>query len=308
MTLPGLHVATHFLRRYRESRLSRTTERGLTGQWHLLSGFTDEKARLSPQPAELKKLIPPPDRYWADPFIWRKEGSYYIFCEEVLYRQKRGRIAVIQMTGDGQVASSTPVIEEPYHLAYPFLFEFEGALYMMPDCGSAPGVEIYRCERFPDQWRKCHTAMRGIQAFDPTLFPHAGRWWMFASVKDKRRLLLPDHDLFLFSADSPFSDHWESHPCNPVLRSFRRARPAGKVFEWEGKLYRPSQDCHYRYGFGLNINEIVTLDRERYEERVVYEIKSGWEPGNVRTHHVDWHEGMLVMDAQRLRPAGEIIW
>lgn len=33
-----------------------------------------------------------------------------------------------------------------------------------------------------------------------------------------------------------------------------------------GKLYRPSQDCSKHYGYSVTFNEIIVLDRNRYQE------------------------------------------
>ncbi len=100
----------------------------------------------------------------------------------------------------------------------------------------------------------------------------------------------------------PLADHWTPHPANPVVRGLTRARPAGRVFELGGKLFRPSQDCLIRYGHSLNINEILRLDPKHYAERLIAEVRPDWEVGIRANHHVDWRDGLVVMDAQRLLP------
>ena len=143
--------------------------------------------------------------------------------------------------------------------------------------------------------------MRDVEYVDATLFEQGARWWLFVTFK--RGLFRLNRDLFIFWADTPLSDKWNPLPGNPVVRGLKSARPAGRVFELGGKLFRPSQNCLIRYGYSLNINEILRLDASHYEERLATEVTPDWEKGIRAIHHIDWRDGMLVMDAQRLLPA-----
>lgn len=280
----------------------------MSSQWHLLIGQADPAEVLSLNPAAMRKLIAPGDRYWADPFGWKGKGQFFVFCEEVFYRERKGHISVLSVdVHTGIVAAAQSVVEEPYHLSYPFLFEFEGTLYMLPESGFSNVLNLYRCVEFPERWEKVRPLFEGVQYYDPTLHEHEGRWWLFVTVRNPRRLQLPDHDLLLFSAESPLAEQWTPHPANPVVRSFRRARPGGRIFSANGKLYRPSQNCLFRYGASLNINEIVRLDSEGYEERLVKDLRPSWDASYVGLHHLDWHEGVVLMDAHRVIPRMEVI-
>ena len=43
------------------------------------------------------KIIPPKDRFWADPHVLFKDNKYYIFIEEYIFNKKKGHISVIQI-------------------------------------------------------------------------------------------------------------------------------------------------------------------------------------------------------------------
>ena len=49
---------------------------------------------------EFKKIIPPKDRFYADPFLIEFD-NYYIFIEELMYNTKKGHISVIKMDDQG---------------------------------------------------------------------------------------------------------------------------------------------------------------------------------------------------------------
>ncbi len=299
--LPDPRLLADYIQRKRHARIGRKEEAGMTRQWFLLCGQASKERLLNPRPATLPKLMPPPDRTWADPFLWSRGADRFIFYEEWIFGEPHGHIAVFQISPDGQRASpSKPVLMEDHHLSYPFLFEHEGALYMLPEGAGGRALEVYRCEEWPARWRKQATLMRDIRYADATLFEHEAKWWLFVTIK--RGVFGLNRDLFVFWANTPLSDKWTPLPANPVVRGLSSARPAGRIFEIGGRLFRPSQNCLIRYGHSLNINEILRLDTKHYEERLVTEVRSDWEEGIRACHHIDWRDGMLVMDAQRLLP------
>ncbi len=177
---------------------------------------------------------------------------------------------------DGIKSGPTIVLEKPYHLSYPFIFEWESCLYMLPETAAHRAIEAYRCLEFPYRWEFCQTLMEPVKAYDTTLFPYQGKWWMTTNLKENEGASSWD-ELFLFSADYPLSAHWTPHPCNPVVSDVRRARPAGAIFESDGVLYRPSQDCSQGYGYGLNLNRILTLNAADYREEVACKMVPGWD-------------------------------
>jgi hypothetical protein len=268
-------------------------------QWYLLAGLVDRSRLLNPDPTRLTKLLPPTGCSWSDPFVWKRGTDYFIFMEEWPAGRPHAHISVLQLDKDGRLkAEPRQVLVQPYHLAYPFIFEFGGELYLMPDSDANLTVDVYRCESFPERWVKSQTLLRGTCVCDATLHQYQGRWWMFLTLQRGR--YHPNHDLFVRHADSPLDGTWQEHPRSPVVQSFERARPAGRLFELNGRLYRPSQDCLRGYGHSLNINEITRLDGERYAERLVHRVRPNWEPGTIGNHHLDWNEGLMAMDAQRL--------
>ena len=77
--------------------------------------------------------------------------------------------AEFRIKGSVRFLPAVPVIEEPYHLSYPFLFEFEGELYMIPEKARATRVDLYRCVAFPYQWELVKTLIEGFALADSTL-------------------------------------------------------------------------------------------------------------------------------------------
>jgi hypothetical protein len=300
--LPDPQLFLEWFQRNRYRKTQQREEQGRGRQWFVLAGPAARESLLNPQPARLGQLLPPDDRSWADPFLWQQKNDPFLFCEEWLKTDPHAHIAVMRLSAEGKAVSpSQPILKKPYHLSYPFLFQHEGALYMMPEGGAGRAVEVFQCEEFPHSWRPKVTLMRDLKFADATLLEREGKWWLFITIK--RGVFALNRDLFVFSADTPLTDKWRPHPCNPVVRGIQCARPAGPVFELGGKWFRPSQNCLVRYGHSLRINEIVHMDNRHYEERLVTEVGPDWQQGIRATHHINWRDGLLVMDAQRLLPA-----
>lgn len=83
---------------------------------------------------------------------------------------------------------------------------------------------------------------------------------------------LPMVQLFLFFSNELFTSEWNPHPLNPIVPDVVRARPASRVFTRNGQILRPSQDCSKTYGYGFDLNEILSLSETGYLEKTVVSV------------------------------------
>lgn len=271
-------------------------------QWFLAYRFHPKGADPEvpdTSPYRFRELLPPKDRFWADPFPALHEGHHWILFEERI-SSGPGRIAAVEVGPSGVIGTPIPVLERPYHLSYPFIFEWEGATYMVPETEENRTVELYRAEAFPTRWTLDRVLLSGVRAVDSTLAQIDGRWWMFVNIAESDEAPLDD-ELHLYSADSPLGP-WLAHPRNPVKSDVRSARPAGRPFRFRGAWYRPSQDCSGRYGAAVVVNRITRLDETAYTETELGRLLPAWRPNLVGTHTLNAGGGLTVIDAQRLRP------
>ncbi len=266
-------------------------------QWILLYDMRDG---LSQSLWRFKRIIPPRDRFWADPHVVYRDGTYHIFIEEFVYKSGKAHISRIEMDERGNYSEPRKVLDRPYHLSYPFVFEWNRDYYMIPESSANQSVELYKSVAFPDKWELCATLMENVTAVDATLFPHGRKWWLFTNIREHGGASKWD-ELFLFYADTPLSTNWTPHPGNPVVSDVRRSRPAGRIFEHGGHLYRPSQNSGGEYGYGLKINRIVALSETEYREEEASSIEPNW-AGDLRGIHTLSHANRLtVVDANRSR-------
>lgn len=279
-------------------RLVREGWRDLTTrkQWYLLVG---DNLDLSPEPARLKAVHPPGDRIWADPFVVEDPSGAWVFFEEMLFSEKRGRIAVGRLTGQTLTEVRT-VLATDHHLSYPQVFRHDGKLRMTVESAQAGGVRVYESRQFPDRWVPGPVIFDGPM-LDPSLFQYAGRWWLFGHLPPGPGAKA-DGELSVFFADDPMTGRWTPHPLNPVVSDARCGRGAGRPYVHNGRLYRPSQDCAGGYGRRVILQEITTLSPTDYAERPVATLSPESLPGAVALHTLNPGRAHVAADAARRLP------
>ena len=167
-----------------------------------------------------------------------------------------------EVQADGALGALFTCLDLGYHLSFPYVFEHDGETFLIPESLSDGTVTLYRARRFPDDWVQEKVLFRG-NATDTTSWHQDGRFYFFTTLHDR-----DDRGMktLLFTADS-LTGQWRLHRANPVSSDARHARNAGAIFSRQGRLLRASQDCGPGYGHGLNLEEIVALSEDRYEER-----------------------------------------
>jgi hypothetical protein len=246
------------------------------------------------------QVMPDPGhRFFADPFPITREGRTYVFVEDLDHRVGKGLISVLPFDANGPSGEPVVVLEEPWHLSYPYLIEHDGELWMIPESSNASDVALYRCTRFPDRWERAATLLDGLALSDATVFEDGGRWWMMGTLHDGDGGW--SDVLALYSAPSLFGP-WTAHPGNPVMIDRTAARPAGAPFRRDGRLFRPVQDCSDGYGSALAIAEITRLDDSGFTQEVRHRLAPGprW-PGR-KLHTLNRCGRLEVIDGSVVRP------
>jgi hypothetical protein len=244
-----------------------------------------------------QELQPPKDRIWADPFPAAHEGRHFLFYEEKPYAS-HAHLCVAELDEKGRPGAHRVVLRQPYHLSYPHVFRWNGGWYMVPETYQQRRVELYSTDSFPDGWTLQATLLENVEAVDPTIFEHDGRWWL--SFASSVRGTYEASALHFYHAPSPLGP-WEPHRNNPVKVDVRSARPAGRVFHHEGRLYRPAQDGSPRYGSAIVMHELLELTPTSFREEEVARISPAWRPGLTGTHTINAAGGLTAIDARQRR-------
>ena len=212
--------------------------------------------------AQVRWLEPgPPYTFLADPFgLWR-ENRLHIFAEAYDYRTRHGVIDHLRFGPDLQLEARSTVLREPWHLSYPFVFEAEGETWMAPEAHRSGAFTLYRAARFPDIWEAAGRFELDTPAIDPTLFRHAGLWWLAYSPDGSQAE--KQGRLHLAWAER-LTGPWTPHRGNPVRLDRASSRPGGTPFIARGELFIPVQDCTRTYGGAIRLLRVDALDAQRF--------------------------------------------
>jgi hypothetical protein len=223
----------------------------------------------------------------ADPFMVETPKGYFLFFEVLDLDTNTGDIGYAVSQDLKEWTYQKIVIDEPFHLSYPGIYQWNGSYYMIPESADNNDVRLYRATSFPDEWEYLGNLLTDAKHYDPTAFYHDNKWWMFTSS-------VGNGVLNLYYSDS-LQSGWQPHPMNPLIEdSPDVARPAGPVFEYDKRLYRVIQDDYPVYGVQVYAAEITELSTVSYQETVdtvnavVTMTGKGWNAAGM--HQADMHQ------------------
>lgn len=188
---------------------------------------------------------------FADPFIMGYEDKLYLFWEAIV--NNKGEIWGAQLI-DNQLTSIQSVLDEPFHLSFPNVFEFEGGFYMIPESSQDHTVRVYKSADFPFKWEFYKILYQGGQFVDTNFLKLEEIYYWFTFDLDTKLTRL-------FYSHSLFSD-WIEHPQS----LFPSNRNAGNFFFEEEAIIRPVQISKNQYGEGVKLMKIIMLNQEKFEE------------------------------------------
>ena len=236
--------------------------------------------------------------YVADPFMIKVGDLWYIFFEvrnEGCYLTELAYATSV----NGLKWTYQKILPADYFFqSYPYIFEWEGNYYMIPEFYQLKTIKIYRADNFPEGWTPCSMVAEGREYVDPSIFRYDGKWWVFASTTENK-------DLYLFYSDE-MNGKWEEHPLSPVVKGdISSARPGGRIIEYNGNLYRFSQDCSRYYGEKVLAFKINKLTKTEYLEEpagIVLDKGSEWNSKGMHTfdaHAIGEKNWIAAVDGQR---------
>ena len=223
----------------------------------------------------------------ADPFMMVKDGKHFMFFEVLNRETDQGDIAYAESVDGREWNYRKVVIDEEFHLSYPYVFEFDNSYYLIPESSNDFSVRLYKATKFPEEWEYGGNLLSGYRYVDPSIFRYEDKWWMFVSTGDNNILNLHFSENLLTG--------WKSHPMNPIVKSDKHfSRPGGRVIVFNNKLFRLTQDDDPIYGIQVFAFEITELSETSYADKlaskkpIVTKTGIGWNA--VGMHHVDAHK------------------
>ena len=241
------------------------------------------------------KINNPSGHFLADPFVIKKENEHYCFVEDYDFAKGKGSISLYAINKNNVAKRYPDIIVEPFHMSYPYVFEFNSKYYLVPETSTNKDIRLYEAVEFPFKWKFYKKIFEDIDAADTTIFEYNKIWWLFTNIDP---LNSGDHcsELSIFYSENPLSDCWVPHPKNPVICNSETARMGGIIIE-RNNIYRVSQKQGFsQYGKSSNINKIIILSKTEYLEELQIIIKPNFYKNIHGTHHLNSDGELTVYD------------
>ncbi len=233
------------------------------------------------------------DHYYADGFAIKEQERLLLLFEDYSYKGKKAHISSVWFSErDSTFTMPVSLLEEPWHLSYPFILKYKGITYCIPECKERKNLELYRLDIPTMKLVHERTLIKDIEAVDPTFIYHQNYWYLFFTSGHATNV-----ELNIWHAEN-FEDEFVPHVLNPVKSNVGNSRPAGPLFYLDGKLYRPSQDCSRSYGGRVIINEVKILSDESFLEMAVNVLEPP--SGFTGLHTVSFAGDYMFFDCKRI--------
>ena len=233
-----------------------------------------------------KDVTDVPAEFVADPFMLYENHTWYMFFEVFNKQTRQGDIGLATSEDGLNWTYKQIVLDEFFHLSYPYVFKWKNDYYMIPETCRANSIRLYKAVGFPTQWSFVGTLLYNGRYADPSIFHYDGKWWLFAETNR-------NDILCLYYADNLMGP-WIEHPKSPIIAGDANiARPGGRVLVFDDRIVRYTQDDDPTYGNRVRAFEITKLTTTSYEEKEVSENpilkpgRTGWNGKGM--HHIDPH-------------------
>ncbi len=199
----------------------------------------------------------------ADPFLYVHNDTLYLFYEHQIRWFGKGRICMRYTKDLKKWSEEREVLKESFHLSYPFVFEDNGRVYMLPETGENRSVQLYEAvDETMTQWQCVSKILDGEAWYDSIIHKIRGDYYLFTGHDDNVSQV--QHLFVANSLKGPYIEH----PKSPISRGRDRGRNAGSIIEHNGELYRPVQVCKNSYGEQISIMRIDDISPIQFREKI----------------------------------------
>ncbi len=206
----------------------------------------------------------------ADPFLFVKDQYLYLFYEK-MRAAERGEICMRKMNLNQEWSEPVEVLKEPFHLSFPYVFEDDGIVYMIPETQETDSIRLYK-----GNYDLSSFSFERILLFreryndicfnfcDSHIFKKDGIYYLFTSVSYNWT-----YHLELYYSEDLIHGEFIKHPQSPIYIGNDYGRSAGSIIHNDENYYRISQDCQNSYGANISVHRIIHLDKFNYKEELL---------------------------------------
>lgn len=201
--------------------------------------------------------------YWyADPFLFEKNGVLYLFVEAFDKKKEIGRIGVL--SSDSNFQTLNIVLSNDFHYSFPNVFSYGDDIYMIPESSEENGVFLYIFDSFPTNLARKSSLLRGDYV-DTSLVKKEKDYYVFATYDNSQKCLL--FFKYYFGIDKVVL-------LNSIDDSDKLLRPAGNGLIKDDYIILPFQYCANKYGEKIVFKKIKVIDGQFFIDGDMKELDS----------------------------------
>lgn len=231
------------------------------------------------------------DRWFADPFLARQDDDYYyLFAEEFLRDEKKGRISELTVRKDDMVLISLrTVLATGTHLSFPISFVMGDCTYMYPENSASGKTCWYNLSKESYDW----DVLLSKPVADPVIRKIQNIYYLFCTEGAQCN----GNELVIYKSYSPLHGY-EYH--QTIRFDENIARRAGKMFFMEGTLISPAQVCNNDYGEAISLQSVeIVGDKFHIKEiKRIFPFSLSY-PNGFHTYNV--YKSLVVIDGYKYR-------
>lgn len=231
--------------------------------------------------------------FYADPFIYEVGAdSVKVLVEEFFFDRSKGVISLLDVDRkSGKLLKKIVVLEETCHLSYPFYDKIYGTF--IPESFRNGNLTEYDFNGAKVLNKRIIT---DFPLIDATPVLHNDKWYIFATTQPNAL-----DELLIYWSDKR-NGPYTPHLLNPQKKDIKTSRCAGKLFEYNGDLYRPVQESTHLYGEAVHIMKVTELTPYAFREEYYCDVKiSNPDMYALGFHTLNFQDDVVVVDGFRER-------
>ena len=235
-------------------------------------------------------------QFCADPFVFKNpDGFLNIVYEEFSFEENYGKICMTTFSNEFEQSPPVKLLDTKSHLSYPFVFVENESIHIIPEASQSGILSSYNFDFKTNSLKDKKDIINGLALLDSTILKYNNKYWLFATHSG----LLSNSQLFIYHSNN-FDGPYIEHSKNPVKNNLDASRPAGNFIEFNGDIYRPTQNSAESYGKSITLNKICLLNENEFEEETYFKISP---PANTEfvegLHTINIIDDFIVIDGLR---------
>lgn len=244
---------------------------------------------LSGKPLKYKWVKSPyKGRWFADPFLLDVTAEYYIVLAED-YEFSKGYACISRLIIDRktmEITDAKKILDDGSHMSFPVILRKEDGIYVHPENSASGQLKLYKYDQ-ENERLVFDSVMSDNSLTDAVTLCQDGESSMFATRLGHN----PNGNIIdiLEKKNGKYVIVGQSEQNGDI------ARMAGDFFTFNGKLYRPAQDCNERYGGALILQE-VEFDGKNLKTTNIRRLTSTHPQLKLGLHTFNMYKDKIIID------------